>query len=43
MAKRDPWVVIDLMTNEHVSRHATEVEALKVAVARGGCDVRFWR
>lgn len=45
--KRDPWVVIDNMTGEHVQRFADETSALKFAVtanAKGNVyDVRFWR
>lgn len=45
MAKRDPWVVIDLMTGEHVQRFATEREALIWMFARseGAYEHRFWR
>lgn len=40
--KRKPWVVIDLMTGEHVDRFDTETEALK-KFAKSGYDILFWK
>ena len=44
-SKRDPWVVIDLMTNEHVERFATEKAALQYIVANKdrALTTEFWR
>lgn len=43
MAKRDPWVIINLMTGEHIGRYPSEVAALLALPAKTGFDVRFWR
>lgn len=45
MAKRDPWVVIDLLTSEHVQRFATEKAALQFIVANKerALITEFWR